>query len=210
MHQICVASITRKYFNAIYCSVNSFLYTVSQFFHQSWLGKASHTVIQDSLLTVIRVTHSSKNAFPCVCLNGHLASLCLGVLQSWLGTLAFCFGFCPFCLFKWLIQILLSAYKTVGLFIIFPDILMVLSYSGPKSTDNLRPVDPSEAESLCVSQLTNGWWKDHASSAQFLSYVRLFETPQTAIYEAPLPFTISQTLLKFMSTESVRLSNHAL
>lgn len=49
-----------------------------------------------------------------------------------------------------------------------------------KSTDNPWPVDPSEAESLCASQLTSGCWKDHASSVvavQALSHVRLFETP---------------------------------
>ena len=33
-------------------------------------------------------------------------------------------------------------------------------------------------------------------------------TPQTAAFQAPLSFTISQTLLKFMSIESVMLSNH--
>ena len=36
----------------------------------------------------------------------------------------------------------------------------------------------------------------------------LFATPWTAAHQAPLSFTISQSLLKFMSTESVMLSNH--
>ena len=43
---------------------------------------------------------------------------------------------------------------------------------------------------------------------QSLSHVRLFETPWTAARQASLSFTISQSLLKFMSIESVILSNH--
>jgi len=38
--------------------------------------------------------------------------------------------------------------------------------------------------------------------------VWLFETPQTAACQAPLSFTIFWSLLKFMSIESVMLSNH--
>ena len=43
---------------------------------------------------------------------------------------------------------------------------------------------------------------------QSLSHVQLVVTPWTAARQAPLSFTISQSLLKFMSTESVMLSNH--
>ena len=43
---------------------------------------------------------------------------------------------------------------------------------------------------------------------QSLSHVRLFATPQTAACQASLSFTISQSLLKLMSIESVILSNH--
>ena len=43
---------------------------------------------------------------------------------------------------------------------------------------------------------------------QLLSHVWLFETPWTTAYHAPLSFTISQSLLKFMSIGSVILSNH--
>ena len=42
---------------------------------------------------------------------------------------------------------------------------------------------------------------------QLLSCVQLFETLRTA-HQASLSFTISQSLLKFMSIESVMLSNH--
>ena len=41
-----------------------------------------------------------------------------------------------------------------------------------------------------------------------LSCVRLFLTPWTATHQASLPFTIFWSLLKFMSIESVMLSNH--
>ena len=43
---------------------------------------------------------------------------------------------------------------------------------------------------------------------QLLSHVRLFATPWTAACQATLFFTISQSLLKFMSTLSVMPSNH--
>ena len=43
---------------------------------------------------------------------------------------------------------------------------------------------------------------------QSLSHVRLFGTPWTVAHQATLSFTISQSLLKFMSIESVMLSNH--
>ena len=43
---------------------------------------------------------------------------------------------------------------------------------------------------------------------QSLSHVQLFATPWTAAYQASLSFTISQNLLKLMSTESVMPSNY--
>ena len=43
---------------------------------------------------------------------------------------------------------------------------------------------------------------------QSLSHVQLFATPWTATWQASLFFTISQSLLKLMSIESVVLSNH--
>ena len=43
---------------------------------------------------------------------------------------------------------------------------------------------------------------------QSLSHVRLLATPWTAACQASLSFTISQSLLKLMSPESVILSNH--
>ena len=46
------------------------------------------------------------------------------------------------------------------------------------------------------------------SSVQSLSCVQLFATPWTAACQASLSITRSQSLLKFMSTESVMPSNH--
>ena len=43
---------------------------------------------------------------------------------------------------------------------------------------------------------------------QFLHHVRLFVTPRPAARQASLSFTISQSLLKLMSIESVMPSNH--
>ena len=43
---------------------------------------------------------------------------------------------------------------------------------------------------------------------QSLSHVQLFATPRTAACQASLSLTISQSLLKLMSIESVMLSNH--
>ena len=43
---------------------------------------------------------------------------------------------------------------------------------------------------------------------QLLSRVRLFSTPWTAAYQAALSSTISQSLFKLMSIESVMPSNH--
>ena len=43
---------------------------------------------------------------------------------------------------------------------------------------------------------------------QLLSHVQLFGTPWTAACQASLSFTISQSLLKLMSIESVMPSNH--
>ena len=44
--------------------------------------------------------------------------------------------------------------------------------------------------------------------SQLLSHVQLFATPWTAAHQATLFFTISQSLLKLMSIDSVMLSNH--
>ena len=47
-----------------------------------------------------------------------------------------------------------------------------------------------------------------ATYVQLLGCVWLFATPWTAAHQVPLSFTISQSLLKFMSTELAMLSNY--
>ena len=50
--------------------------------------------------------------------------------------------------------------------------------------------------------------QDSMCCASSLGQVWLFATPWTAASQASLSFTISQSLLRFMSIESVMLSNH--
>ena len=57
-------------------------------------------------------------------------------------------------------------------------------------------------------QFTTAWALCIVVVVQSLSRVWLFATPWTAACQAPLSFTISRTLLKFMSTELVMPSNH--
>ena len=64
--------------------------------------------------------------------------------------------------------------------------------------------------SLCVSS-ANDHLPAHPTSfiiVQWLSCVQLFATPWTAAHQAPLSSTISWSLLKLMSIESVMPSNH--
>ena len=54
-----------------------------------------------------------------------------------------------------------------------------------------------------------GWWATvHIVVVQSLSHVRLFATPWTVAPQDSLSLTVSQSLLKLMSTESVMPSNH--
>ena len=65
------------------------------------------------------------------------------------------------------------------------------------------------------TQFENHWPRQHGQMmhmlrfvVQLLGRVQLFETPWTAAHQACLVFTISRSLLKFMSIESTMLSNH--
>ena len=51
-------------------------------------------------------------------------------------------------------------------------------------------------------------WLSSSSSIWLLSHCQLFATPWTAVIQASLPFTISQSLFKLMSIELVMLFNH--
>ena len=72
-----------------------------------------------------------------------------------------------------------------------------------------KPGLPSFSRRL-ISEAKANWDQLHHlqfSSVQLLSRVRLFATPRTAARQASLSFTISQSVLKFMSMESVMPSN---
>ena len=63
-----------------------------------------------------------------------------------------------------------------------------------------------------ISQ-SRSWWTQGwigAVVVQLLSHGQLLATPWTAAHQAPLSFTISQSLHKIMSTESVIFFNHLL
>ena len=51
-------------------------------------------------------------------------------------------------------------------------------------------------------------WHVHIFVVQSLSHVWLLVIPRTAAHQASLPFTISQSLLKLLSLESMMPSNH--
>ena len=74
-----------------------------------------------------------------------------------------------------------------------------------------RPAKPS-AFYITRNYIVQNYYSLHNDNSvvvlQSLSQVQVFETPWTAARQASLPFTISQSLLKLMSIESVMLSNH--
>ena len=62
--------------------------------------------------------------------------------------------------------------------------------------------------SLLCGSLMGGGFGGELLFVQSLCHVRLFATPWTTAHQASLSFTISQSFLKLMSTESVMSSNH--
>ena len=60
---------------------------------------------------------------------------------------------------------------------------------------------------LCDTDYFKSLWC-YLVVVQLLSCVQLFATPWTAALQAPLSFTVSQSLLKLMSVELVMLSTH--
>ena len=71
----------------------------------------------------------------------------------------------------------------------------------------IEPVSPGlKTDSLLLSHLGRSFVP--AAVYQLLSGIQLFATPCTAACQASLSFSISQSLLKFMSTESMMPSNH--
>ena len=85
-------------------------------------------------------------------------------------------------------------------------------YSRPcQSGTSLEPQLPESLCPGCSAQTRWPWGSPQKGShvvVQSLNLVQLFVTPWTAARQAFLSFTISQSLLRFMSTESVMPSNH--
>ena len=94
-------------------------------------------------------------------------------------------------------------------------LLLPLKYKDDESKDFANLLDD------CVFSAENSVWhvigmesfllsflKKEDIVVKSLSHVRLFLTPWTAAHQAPLFFTIFQSLLKPMSIESVMPSNH--
>ena len=61
---------------------------------------------------------------------------------------------------------------------------------------------------VCVFLFKVGFLYTTYCCSSILSHVKLFATPWTAACQASLSFTVSQSLLKLMSDELVRASNH--
>ena len=61
---------------------------------------------------------------------------------------------------------------------------------------------------VCVFLFKVGFLYTTYCCSSILSHVKLFATPWTAACQASLSFTVSQSLLKLMSIESVMPSNH--
>ena len=61
---------------------------------------------------------------------------------------------------------------------------------------------------LTLTHINEAAPKDKFCSVQSLSSVRVFATPQSAAHQASLSSTNSRSLLKIMSIESVKPSNH--
>jgi len=90
-----------------------------------------------------------------------------------------------------------------------------LSCAFPDSTLETEfpsPTDVSWQLTACFLGGHAGLWRDTyrftTSSFQLLSWVRFFAAPLTAACQASLSFTISWSLLKLMSIESVMPSSH--
>ena len=64
------------------------------------------------------------------------------------------------------------------------------------------------SESNVFLSVSTPYSRTSFSSVQILSHVQLFATPRTAAHQASLSITNSQSLLKLMSIEFVRPSNH--
>ena len=84
-----------------------------------------------------------------------------------------------------------------------PDLLLFHLLKSPSCSDLRPPLSVTK-----IVHFSNSVSQCFSPSVQLLSRVQLFATPWTAALQASLSFTISWSLLRFMSIESVMLSNH--
>ena len=76
-------------------------------------------------------------------------------------------------------------------------------------TEEPGGLQPMGSQRVRQDWVTNAYTVDiNHIVVQLLSCVQLFATPSTAACQASLSFTVSQSLLKLMSIESVMPSNH--
>ena len=75
----------------------------------------------------------------------------------------------------------------------------------PLTQLHIRSPGPSTLKS--TADVTLSFLLEDTVVVQSLSHVRLFATPWTAAHQASLSFTISQSLLKLITIESVMPSN---
>ena len=74
---------------------------------------------------------------------------------------------------------------------------------------DFRNLHLTNSQVMCMQVICGPHLEEHyLAVAQSLSCVRLFATPWTAAHQASLSFTISQSLLKLISIESVMPPNH--
>ena len=93
--------------------------------------------------------------------------------------------------------------------------VLYLDLGGGHTTKYVCPKGTLQGARCCVKTTSPSNWHEKYIcgsvlfiSVQSLSRVRLFVTPRTAARQASLSITNSQSLLKLMSIESVRPSNH--
>ena len=89
-----------------------------------------------------------------------------------------------------------------------PDFCIRISWTSFQDTIVLQhPVENDSRTKSMDAQVPYTQW---LAVAQLLSPVQHFATPWTAAHQASLSFTISRSLLRLMSIESVMLSNHVI
>lgn len=164
MQPICPARITRKYFNAIYCSVNPFLYTLSLVLLSELAWQCIIQIVQINLSSQCPIL--IKNCLStCLSELSSSVSIYLGVFQSWLCTLAFWTG--PSCLLSDVFRICYLHYKTLPLYLIhnlpgYFDLRIIFWSNKAEQIFSALRHPLKQNLFVCLNE-GNGWWKGHAA-----------------------------------------------